>query len=153
MARGSRRSSQGGKGKGKGKGSGSGSKKRSSGTQVVVGVGEIPDKPIFDLLPRYYFGDPNPRLIDVASCVPGSRIREVREQGVLDLIKSITAHGYSQDSIICVVATDDGIYKVVNGMHRVTALQRLRETDRENGLDESKYDTVIARWPVGGCWE
>ena len=71
--------------------------------------------------------DPQPdNGIPVVDCVPGSNIRAVRQHDVAGLMRSIKKDGWNHTSKITVLERNgQGKYKVVDGMHRITALMNL----------------------------
>ena len=74
--------------------------------------------------------DKNFVYVEVMDCVPGSNIRAVRQEEVFKLMKSMNKEGLLLTSIIHVVEPDptdkkQGKYRVIDGMHRVTACQTL----------------------------
>ena len=84
-----------------------------------------------------FLADPQPdNGIPVSECVPGSNIRVVRQHSVTKLMDSILTDGWNHTSRITVLEKDsEGHYRVVDGMHRVTALQLLlkaKKTKRVN---------------------
>ena len=62
-------------------------------------------------------------------CIPGSMIRAVRPSGVKVLKEAFAREGYQQTAIACNEVKKGGAvkYRIIDGMHRVTALQQLME--------------------------
>ena len=60
-------------------------------------------------------------------CIPGAQIREVRASGVKMLKEAIRNNGFHGSAIIVNEITINGStqYRVIDGMHRVTALNEL----------------------------
>lgn len=63
--------------------------------------------------------------IPVRACVPGSNIRGVRANVADELKQSMYEKGYVGGNIYALEKDADDEYKVIDGMHRVTALKAL----------------------------
>jgi hypothetical protein len=72
--------------------------------------------------------------IDPKICVAGARIRDVRQQGVNALKGAILEHGWTGSTISAteVGRGTDKKYAVIDGMHRITALNQLIAEYPEN---------------------
>ena len=71
--------------------------------------------------------------IELDKCVPGARIRAIRQQGVDALKKAIVENGWA-GSTICATEVGSGTsktYAIIDGMHRITALQQLSQERAE----------------------
>ena len=84
---------------------------------------------------RCFAKQSQPMAIAVASCIPGSNIRAVRMDEVFKLTLSFKRQGLLPHKCIHVVDRDpddsESKYRVIDGMHRVTACQVLTEQGLE----------------------
>ena len=76
------------------------------------------------------------RYIDPASIRPSANARDVRESGVTLLYENLKAQGWSQEKGLRVKEMPFGsdgehYYGCIDGMHRITALKRLRQEEKE----------------------
>ena len=70
--------------------------------------------------------DPEVTTVPADACKVGSNARSIKPTGVNMIKESIKESGYARESIIQVIqGKEDGEYLVIDGMHRVSALNEL----------------------------
>ena len=86
-----------------------------------------------------------------ACCQVGSNARGIKPQGVKKIKTSIKDSGYARESIIQVKQASDkgcGKYLVIDGMHRVSALQELEHEKHPTVDYEQVSKHAHARTPL-----
>jgi hypothetical protein len=112
--------------------------------------------------------DHSRKEVDISRCLPGSNARAIKPGGVVSLKSSVEDTGWRevaisllvecylwfvsayvhtnlppQESCLSVRDLGDGTFGVIDGMHRVTTLQMLKE----EGFEGPRYDKVPSYLP------
>ena len=61
------------------------------------------------------------QFVEPHQLIPGSQIRAVRLSGVKKITDSIAKEGWSVSTIITNKTSKEGVFRVIDGMHRVEA--------------------------------
>ena len=91
------------------------------------------------------------RYIDPRNVVPSSNVRSIRDAGVKLLYDSLREQGWSSEKGLRVKQLPRGpdgkkLYGCIDGMHRITAIQRLREEEERELSEMAEKDRQSKRY-------